>query len=900
MTRKKNKIKISIRTIILVFFILVLTGSFSLIGHLIFNNWIASANETTENIAYEINNVIYDRITNFMQSATQINDTNYRLIMNGIVDLTNSEEREKFFVSVLSSMPEEIYSLSYGSADGAYYGARRNENNEIEIMINDQQTGGNSWYYSVNEQMTAGELIKDAGDFDPRLRAWYQAAATTGKPIFSPIYQHFFMNDLAISTAYPIYQDNELIGVLGTHILLSGINDYLQETVSNYQGMAVIVEKDTGLLIGNSLEIDNFVISSDSTLNRYSIDQLDNATLQSINKAYQAAPQDSFNMTTINGNYDVYVQELTMNGIDWLIISAIPESLLLTPVNSNIQITLTLMILTILVSILIFNIFAKIFLAPIADVMKFSEGLSTGDLTRRIPIIRHDEFGVLANSLNQVADKMEYMVNDLETAVSSRTNELYLANEKLAEKQEQLRLILDSTAEAIYGVDLDGNCTFCNSGCLAILGYQTPEDLLGKNIHQLIHHSHPDKTPFLLKDCKIHKVMIEGVGKHANDEVFWRADGTSFFVEYRAYPQIKNDQIVGEVITFTDITERKKHEDEIQYLSCHDPLTGLFNRRCFDEHRRRLDTADNLPLSIIFADINGLKMANDIFGHQTGDQLIIRIAAILQSACRIQDSIARIGGDEFVILLPNTNKSAAIEIISQIQASCTDTKVKAIKCSLSVGCDTKLIASQSFEEIMANAENAMYREKIMNRNLINRDMINTIIESLHIRSPQEKAHSLQVQKLAGNIGQALQLPATELNKLYRASYLHDIGKIIIDDKLLHKEHLSIDEQPIMNQHPVIGYRILNLFDDTLDLAEIVYSHHERWDGNGYPRHLTGNEIPLLSRIIAVAETYDRLMNKHDHPLAKRHEQALLTIKERSGQQFDPRIVDVFLELMINN
>ena len=158
-----------------------------------------------------------------------------------------------------------------------------------------------------------------------------------------------------------------------------------------------------------------------------------------------------------------------------------------------------------------------------------------------------------------MADTSENLITHLDEEVKTRTVELQAANQELKENKDELQLILDTTAEAIYGMDTHGICTFCNASCLRILGDERVEDLLGQNMHAQIHHSYRDGKPMLLSDCKIIAGIISGTGTHVADEVFWKADGSSFDVEYNSYPQFMDGKVIGAVTTFTDITERKEH-----------------------------------------------------------------------------------------------------------------------------------------------------------------------------------------------------------------------------------------------------------------------------------------------------------------------------------------------------
>jgi len=146
------------------------------------------------------------------------------------------------------------------------------------------------------------------------------------------------------------------------------------------------------------------------------------------------------------------------------------------------------------------------------------------------------------------------------------------------------------------------------------------------------------------KECKIFKSLLAGRGTSVEDEVFWRSDGTQLDVAYSSYPQFRNGEIVGAVVTFTDNTERRKNQARVNYLTYHDSLTGLYNRTFFEEELKRLDREENLPLTIIFGDLNGLKLTNDVFGHTAGDELLKKSAEALKKACRKDDVIARVGG----------------------------------------------------------------------------------------------------------------------------------------------------------------------------------------------------------------------------------------------------------------
>lgn len=346
-----------------------------------------------------------------------------------------------------------------------------------------------------------------------------------------------------------------------------------------------------------------------------------------------------------------------------------------------------------------------------------------------------------------------------------------------------------------------------------------------------------------------------------------------------------------------DVTEEYNNKRQVEYLSYHDSLTSLYNRRFFEEEISRLDVQRNLPISIIVGDMNGLKLTNDIFGHDVGDQLLQNAAKILKTFCRADDIIARTGGDEFAILLPKTTKEEAQDIITRVKREFSKERTTAIKGSMSMGCDTKIAAQEDIYEIMRNAEKDMYTTKSIESGEVKFATINTIIETLHLHSKREKEHSKNVGLMCESIGKAMKLPEIDIKRLKEAGFLHDIGKITLDERLI-KENKDISEQDLneIMQHPSTGYRIVKLYDDKVDLAEGILNHHEKWDGSGYPRGLKGEEIPILARIISVAEAFDKLTNPHgNNPRSKR--EAIEEIAKEAGKSFDPDIVNILVNMI---
>lgn len=352
--------------------------------------------------------------------------------------------------------------------------------------------------------------------------------------------------------------------------------------------------------------------------------------------------------------------------------------------------------------------------------------------------------------------------------------------------------------------------------------------------------------------------------------------------------------------TTQDITDRKKIEHEILHLSYRDVLTSLYNRRFYEEEIRRLDTERNLPISVIMADVNSLKFFNDAFGHGKGDELLQKAAMAIKSACRADDIVARWGGDEFVVLLPKTDNEDVKGIVKRIKELYSNESVNDLRISISMGWSTKNSPNEDIVKIINSAEDFMYKHKIVENEGKRGNTITTIINTLHEKNPREEQHSKRVSEISEKIGIALNLSEIEVSELRVVGLIHDIGKIAIEEGILNKPGmLTNQELEEIKRHPEIGFRILSSTHEMLELADCILSHHERWDGNGYPRGLKREEIPRAARIIALADSYDAMLSERPYRSALSEEMISEEIRKGAGNQFDPEIAKIFLEKVLD-
>lgn len=475
-----------------------------------------------------------------------------------------------------------------------------------------------------------------------------------------------------------------------------------------------------------------------------------------------------------------------------------------------------------------------------------------------------------------------------------RELELHLANEK-----KLLEAILTSVGDGIISCDNNGLITFINPIAARLTGF-TQENAIGKPLEEVFRIFNEDTGE--KSESIASKVLEKGIiSELANHTVLISEDGSRKPIENKAAPIIQdNGEIIGVVIVFSDCSDKKEKMEQIQYLSYHDHLTCLYNRRFFEEELKRYDTTRSLPMTIVIGDVNGLKLINDSFGHDVGDEILKKVAEIIMKECRSDDVAARLGGGEFVIILPRTEASEADVLLKRIQQSLSRQRVGAIDLSVSFGFETKKSQLESSKNILKNAEDNLYRHKLYESASIRSKTVNLIINTLYEKNHREMLHSRRVSEICVLIAKSMNYDNDFINQIKIAGLMHDIGKIGIAENILNKDgELNDYEWTEIKKHCEIGYRILSSVNEYSEIAEFVLEHEERWDGAGYPKGLKGNQISLQARIISLADSYDAMTGVRTYKGRASKEEAVEELCRCSGTQFDAELVKIFIEKVVD-
>ena len=365
-------------------------------------------------------------------------------------------------------------------------------------------------------------------------------------------------------------------------------------------------------------------------------------------------------------------------------------------------------------------------------------------------------------------------------------------------------------------------------------------------------------------------------------------------------PDIGKDELAELAVNINNMLGAlETAQERLKYVGSHDALTGLYNRASFEEYLEMTKNADD-SLQVIVADVDGLKLINDTLGHTSGDALLRKAAEVLRNSCPPDAIIARIGGDEFAILLKNYAAGTVANLCQDIKAAIAHANrdTAGITLSISLGFTTDEGRAEDATELLREADNYMYRDKLLHSRSTRSAIVQTLKKALEARDFITEGHAERLQDLVRLMGKEMGLLEARLAELQLFAQFHDIGKVGIPDGILFKPgRLTAEEIAIMRSHSEIGYRIAKSAPDLVFIADWILKHHEWWNGCGYPLGLSGKEIPLECRILALADAYDAMTSNRPYRKAMPKTAALMELEKNAGIQFDPDLTQVFVRIL---
>lgn len=449
--------------------------------------------------------------------------------------------------------------------------------------------------------------------------------------------------------------------------------------------------------------------------------------------------------------------------------------------------------------------------------------------------------------------------------------------------------VVESVGFAVVIIDADNHHIVYANPMAMKLGQYSPQELLGRICHRIVCPAEVGKCP------------ITDLGHEVDnsERMLIRADGTTLPIIKTVVPlELKGKRYLIE--TFIDYSERKELAEKLLYISYHDTLTGLQNRRSFEKQVAELEASGDQSAGVIICDADGLKTVNDAVGHDAGDYMLKEIGNILISATEDTEIIARVGGDEFAIIVRNCNADRIDHILKSIRGLLAKhNENNKIEISLSIGYAYNLPAEDfTLQQLLKVADKNMYREKLLQRHSAKSAIVSTLTNLLTERDLVTGGHADRMLDMAELMGKQMALRESNLVSLKLLAQFHDIGKIAIPDAVLGKPAALTDEEwEVMRSHCQIGFRIANAANVFIEISELILMHHEWWDGSGYPLGIKGESIPLECRILAIIDAYDAMTSDRPYRKAMSREAAISELRAGAGTQFDPNLVGVFIQMI---
>ncbi|MFV0464465.1 MAG: HD domain-containing phosphohydrolase [Lachnospiraceae bacterium] len=720
--------------------------------------------------------------------------------------------------------------------------------------------------------------------YDYFSQPYYTLAKEEGSVIFTEPYYDSISGLYMITCSHPIYDNGNFIGCATVDVRLSRLQELMSSYTNDTHAQLFIIEEDGRVIAENT--------NSTPEMERY-LSELDAKIFTLLPDQDYLSYQDQS-----NNSYRIYYDAL--ESLDWDLFYVLPEDSIRAPIKSLFYSFAVICILTILfISLVIIIIVSLNINRPIRGLNEEFEKIGNNSYSTeltKVLVNRKDEFGVLGHSLQNMKKQLKSYQTRLEDSLEENIafgEEITEQNDILTSNEEKLMKALQYNASMLAAIP-DAVLLLSKDGRVI--------DILGAtNVHNINYLEFKGRYlfEFLRQDISSAAMtLIHNVSIHGTVEIL------EYYLDLghgREYFEARVSKCFDDKVLAVSrsVTENKNHLQEIEFLSYHDQVTGLHNRRYYDMTLSNLLRNRQFPISIVISDVNGLKVINDSFGHDHGDILLQKFANILKNSDVDMQYIARTGGDEFIVLLPGYNELQTEEYLRNLAEECNKEVINGISISVSFGFSTIHNEQDSAQTLIKQAEDQMYQNKMLEAPSRKSKIVDIIISTLQSKNPREQFHSDRVADLCEAMAYSLELPQSIVLKTRSAALLHDIGKIGIPETLLNKPgYLTEDEYTTIKKHPEIGYRILQSSSDLSDISEIILSHHERWDGTGYPRSLYGEEIPYISRMISIADSYDAMTSDRSYRNAIDEKTAAEEILRCAGTQFDPELAAYFVHSVL--